>query len=286
MSKKPSTVPAPPRRETRLSSAIAKRKPATFGPGDTLGLLKARLLDEMDPSRADWGGTPVEIDRYEDPVSPDHKLAVQAQGATFGCHSHDQFIRLELDTDQPWIGDHIPPTQLSLAARKALGVQDKVTVLFAQCDLCAELQSELVRRLNALSGTALTQAVSGLTAHQKKLLVGGLDASTCSVPSSGPKVSSGEGSQVQNLGDTHGGCHSCGRATPKSKYHADHCPPVLLHQPTAQQILAALGIDLPQKYYALPQCPKCSHEQGGSMARVKALLKLATVELKMPNYYD
>jgi hypothetical protein len=241
------------------------------------------LSDELSHSRDDWKGEGVQIRRHENPVK--NKPQVQAQGLRYGCHTC--LTKLSTDNDQPWIGDHIPPTNLSAAARSTLGVPTtQATVLFAQCDLCAEEQSELVRKLNRLRGDALVQAVANLRAEQRQLLLGGATKRAAGqyVPSSGPKVSPAEGEQVQDLGEKYG-CHSCATRRPKAKYHADHCPPVLMHLPTVHAVMRKIGMKPPTSYEAKPQCPKCSHNQGGSMSPLKKIITEIAREYDMPIYW-
>lgn len=246
--------------------------------------LKETLLEELEQTDPDWGGTAVEIGRYEDPVNSSLKELVQAEGADHGCHTCLEIV--SLDTDQPWIGDHIPPTQLSSASLRALGYATPpkpARRLYAQCDRCAEKQSILVKRLNILAGKALEKEIATLSPKQMAMLKGGVGHKN--VPSHGPRVSEAEGKHVQSIG-VRDGCHCCGRPYPKRKYHADHCPPVLLHMPSAQKIMQAVGIPAPTAYYAKPQCPRCSHGQGGALSSLKVTLSKMADELGMPNYWN
>lgn len=286
-----STPPPSSQPKTRLRSQMKAtgQRASGLAPSQQqlLDTLRDKILDEIDATTPGWGGTGVQIDRYENPVSVDHKRDVQAQGAKYGCHTCPSGATpLALDTDQAWIGDHIPPTNLENRVRQALGVGNSLTVLYPQCDSCAEDQSTLVRRLNLLQGQALTQAIALLSAKERRLLTGGQPTVTHAIASTGPRVNQGQGGLIQDLGTKHG-CHSCDSVNfhPKSKFHADHCPPVLLHQPTAQAIMDELGIARPSRYEAKPQCPRCSNAQGGALSRVKRLLSSAADLLDMPNYW-
>lgn len=246
--------------------------------------LKQTLLDELDQTDPAWSGAAVAIDRYEDPVNSSHKTSVQAQGATHGCHTCRTVVKL--DHDQPWIGDHIPPTELSPAALRVLGYAhppQPARRLYAQCDRCAEKQSILVRRLNLLKDAALANEIASLSVKQMAMLKGGVGKNN--TPSQGPRVSAAEGDIVQNIG-VNDGCHCCGKPYPKRKYHADHCPPVLLHMPSSQRIMQAIGLPAPTAYFAKPQCPRCSHGQGGALSRVKVTLSNLADELGYPNYWN
>ena len=68
------------------------------------------------------------------------KEAVQVIGQTHGCHTC--LTKLANDTDQPWIGDHCPPTELDPFVRRLLGIDDYAdTHLFPQCHDCSQQQS-------------------------------------------------------------------------------------------------------------------------------------------------
>jgi hypothetical protein len=248
--------------------------------------LKEKLEEEMNQTNTAWRGQAVKIDPTEDPVSDDHKKVVQAQGEANGCHTC--LTKVSKDRDQPWIGDHIPPTNLASHVRALLPqANQNTTVLYPQCDTCAEKQSALVKRLNDLQGPALAAAYANLSLGERKLLCGGRTDRMYWTVSHGPTVTDAEGREVQRLG-TRDGCHSCAptrNMIPKSKYHADHSPPVLLNMPAVRKIMSRLGLQPPTTYWALPQCPRCSHGQGGALSDLRRRLKNEAPGLDVTTYW-
>lgn len=180
-----------------------------------------------------------------------HREEIQILGFRNKCHTCAADILT--DADQPWIGDHIPPTEWHAAGNGP-------RVLYPQCDRCANEQAVLVRALNA--GQAITP-----NGHQQKLLTGGDGES---IPASGPRVSAEEGRQIQALGIANG-CHSCGSHVSCHTYIADHEPAVLLYSPTFLSFAEEMG--LPQidtdRIYLVPQCRRCSTNQGGTLANLR-----------------
>lgn len=207
-------------------------------------------------------------------VSSDHKEEINEIGDKYGCHTCG--TNLATDKDQPWIGDHIPPTELSNSVLQELGYQsDSSRVLYPQCDSCAEQQSALVRDLN--SGR---KSVSKLSDSEQNLLVS--PSRMKPVPSSGPRVTQQEGEAIQALGVKYG-CHSCKKKIPKERYFADHCPPKEFYTHYMQQVLAKLGY--PQTTWeAKPQCPRCSCGQGGAMASLTKLAQEYAKEMNIISY--
>jgi hypothetical protein len=248
--------------------------------------LKNFIRTELGGSKLEWKGNGTPIDRYEDPVSAAHKEEVQNNGQRFGCHTC--CTNISVDTDQPWVGDHIPPTKLAPKVKKLLGFQTESTILYPQCDGCATAQAVLVNKLNAKDGGELSDAIKKLTPHERNLLVGGKPPDHYSIPSTGPKVSPAEGEQIQNNGGKYG-CHSCvtpwTNFYPATKYHADHMPPVFFHKPGVRELMRNIGMTPPKPYEARPQCPRCSHEQGGNMANIDYKAKNLMRELGIKLYF-
>jgi hypothetical protein len=247
------------------------------------GLIDIELKESA--SHDDWEGEGVDLimAREHFNVSDANKEKVNEWGRDKGCHTCN--THLVSDDDQAWIGDHIPPTQLQDRFLEPLGFNDKSRLLYPQCDTCAEKQSTLVKSLNALKSDKkeLKKVVEGLN---KNLLTKGL-AKYPGVLSSGGKVTQNEGKDIQELGIKHG-CHSCPKSFPKSKYHADHCPPKEFYTDYMQKVVADLG-DKPLvknwKWQAKPQCPRCSNGQGGAMSVLsKQAMLYNTRYLKNPDY--
>lgn len=252
---------------------------------------KIRL--EMAPSNQDWKGKAVVISRYENPVIDANKALVAIQGNAHGCHTC--LTHIAADFTQPWIGDHIPPTELKKAVITKL--EDTrwfkphrddgkriVQVLFPQCDACAIKQSRLVKMLNDSPDKG--GAIKNLDADEEKLLGGGTRISfyqnqTC-ILSSSARVSAAEGLIIQKLGQD-AGCHSCGTMVPAHRWHADHCPPIAFHSPQVELAFRAFAISIPA-FEARPQCPRCSHSQGGRMQDHMTLLRRLMAASGIKNY--
>lgn len=229
-------------------------------------VLRRKIMAEINQTSPKWKGPKIhKIRRNQARVPTALRNAVNMTGGQFGCHTCLSIIRH--DRNQPWIGDHIPPTNLSPAARKHYGCSSK-TVLYPQCDVCASAQSALVRKLNACKGN-----FPALTARQRKLILGG-GLPHKHIKATGPTVSAGEGISIQSLGVTNG-CHSCGRKYPRSTYHSDHVFPQEFVTSYMPQVFKLLKIDLPDfnNLEVRPQCPRCSGHQGGKVNRITILAK-------------
>lgn len=235
---------------------------------DKKKLLKSKIQAELNQTNKKWKGTKKihRIVRNQSRISKPIRTAVNTTGTNFGCHTCLSLIHN--DKNQPWIGDHIPPTNLSNSARNFYNCSDN-TVLYPQCDVCASQQSTLVLKLNRLSG----QNFPALTDKEKKLINGKVPKTTKNcIPSSSTVVTSGEGIAIQALGERYG-CHSCGRKTPVSTYHSDHVFPQEFMTSYMPQVFKLLGLPAVD-YQALevrPQCPRCSHKQGGNMNQITRL---------------
>lgn len=259
--------------------------PRTLSAYETDKLIRD-ILQEIDAGLPGWRGDQTSIARHENPVSKDNKRKVRIQGNKHGCHTC--LTKIAIDHTQPWIGDHIPPTALPEQFKDMLRDNyprmSRGTVLYPQCDSCATEQSSLVRAIQAETAMQWTARISAMAnTKAERLLTGGRRHVGNSTIATGPAVSKGQSQDIQALGRKKG-CHSCGTDLPALKYHADHCPPVVMHMPTVDAICAELEIDLPA-YAAKPQCPKCSHQQGGRMSSIKAALSRAADTLGMPNYW-
>ena len=201
---------------------------------------------------------------------------VQEIGNRYGCHECGAQIRT--DNNQPWIGDHQPPTNLSTAARAALGLPTTIsygtagnTKLYPQCSACSTLQSALIKALNGNPAKALT-------AHETSLVgnTPGQFAAFTAVDAVSDKCSGAQGNLVQAQGVQHG-CHSCTNKVPAQTYHADHNPPVW-STGSKMEALLTLAKSMPalrrkvydhSKFTYLPHCPRCSSHQGGVSQKLK-----------------
>lgn len=249
--------------------------------------LAQRILGEIVGSHERWYGLrypdlKLVIDRRHLHVQEWQRFHVQQLGESFGCHT----CRTYLDTDknQPWIGDHIPPTELKCRdlVAKELGWKTDVQELFPQCDECAFQQAALVKRLNGYSKQEALRRAKLLVGTERKLIFGGLDpiANQNCVRATGSKVSSTQGRTIQTMG-TRNGCHSCGSAYPRKIYIADHVVPKEFCTNYMPQVFKILKIDEVDwdSLELRPQCPRCSHLQGGNMSGItKKALELAESE--------
>jgi hypothetical protein len=228
-----------------------------------------RLIEEeleRNASDAGWKGKGVSVGLTTFSLTADLRAQVQAIGDVHGCHTCK--TRLEIDRDQPWVGDHIPPTELSVANKKSIRPEwDSGTYLFPQCHECSYAQSAVVRSLNGGKNYA------DLDAKEKRLIGSGkrFNLNKC-VPSSGPKVTPTEGQQIQVLGSKNG-CHSCHGKVPTTVYHADHTFPQEFCTNYMQDVFKDLGLTYPTTFELRPQCPRCSGNQGG---KVKQIMEVAT----------
>ncbi|HEX7360054.1 MAG TPA: hypothetical protein VF283_06160 [Bryobacteraceae bacterium] len=230
--------------------------------------LKNALQKEFRNNRsvATWTGTGVAIGRNQFSLTPELRFATQQIGVRHGCHTCGTI--LAIDRDQPWIGDHIPPTNLKASAQEHYDTPSK-TILFPQCDECALKQSALVKRLNSTRIADLED----LEEEEEALIRGGKTTGRAGrkrnkrycIDASGPTVTQSEGVAIQKLG-TRDGCHSCGKRVPRGVYHADHVFPQEFCTSYMETIFKVLGLAYPTTFELRPQCPRCSGNQGGSLS--------------------
>ena len=234
--------------------------------------LKLLILKELEENatnqkwalaRIKQGSDDIEIDRTDFSLTSKLREDVQGQGNKLGCHTCG--TRLEIDDDQPWIGDHVPPTNLKDEIKwEIMGKKwDKRTHLFPQCDRCSNEQSALVSAVNG--GKQLDK----LTPRELSLL--GYKAKiqpnvTC-VHTTGTKVSRVEGDQIQKMGIEHG-CRTCDSVVPASVYFGDHAFPQEFCTSYMEEVFRLLEIDYPKDFVLRPQCPRCSGAQGGSLRKI------------------
>lgn len=237
----------------------------------------------LNPSHKKWikkadkksGGVPLPHVNFK--ADHTHKALVNKLGKSVGCHTCLSMVHL--DKNQPWVGDHCPPTELKDAAYLHYSGAASVPGrrLYPQCHECSGQQAALVRQINSCRGV-----YPKLSADEKKLILGNGKWSHGSVASSGPNVSTSEGLQIQALGVSHG-CHTCGSKYPTKHYIADHFPPVQFQTHYMLEICEKLGVKLPSAR-VLPQCVRCSTNQGGTMSALTRVSKKVADQLKITRY--
>lgn len=262
--------------------------------------LAAKLRRALNPTHPDWKGYPLKIvsesgkaevgdGDFDDDDEDDDELTgsvfgtkaawrekVNVVGKLYGCH--ECLTVVEMDEDQPWIGDHIPSTKLGARARAALGAPDE-TVLLPSCQNCSSTQAALVKVLNA------TKDLDGfwktLTSRQQALVIGG-KSTQGKVLSHSPKVSKAERAIIKKNGMIDG-CHACGGKVPRTKYIADHCPPQEFLTWYMPELCKELKIEIPEPTI-LPHCPKCSSEQGGRGSQITKVATKLAKKMGIPVY--
>lgn len=232
--------------------------------------LKRLIEEELERNKSDlgWKGSGVKISSTQFSLTGDLRRQVQDVGKAHGCHTCLTVVNV--DPDQPWIGDHVPPTNFPRKVIDNLLWPDQVVKLRPQCDTCSNEQANLVRKI------VRTKKLTGLTDKELKLV--GCQtfvadfailplAKGAFVPSSGPTVSASEGIAVQTLGLKHG-CLTCGESFPRTVYHADHAFPQEFCTSYMEDLFGHLGLTYPTDFELRPQCPRCSGHQGGKMKAV------------------
>lgn len=260
--------------------------------------LKRDIRRELFDTHDDWYGLDypdlmVTITRNHYYPTETDKFIVQLLGDSFGCHTCRTFI--STDRNQPWTGDHIPPTQLRDGVRTwaegQLGFNGGQQVLAPQCTACSSQQAALVRTLNSMPRVqdALNYLTDPRNRDERKLIIGGkqfLVGTNC-IQATGRKVNQTQGRQVQHLGERQG-CHSCGTLYPASVYIADHIVPKEFCTTYMPQVFEVLGIhEIDWDELELrPQCPRCSTRQGGKISTisVRALQFARTVGITVYKY--
>lgn len=210
---------------------------------------------------------------------------VQNMGESYGCHTCNKPI---VSTPQNFIADHIPPRGIFNNP-----LEPRITYRFyAHCDFCANKQATQVVSANAIPAvkqemrnwagdphrtTAMREflKVNGYSDYNIHLLTGKHDAP--SMPGHGNAPRDSDRAGVNALAPTVT-CHSCGRGQASYFYHADHNPPVefaMTHWfpefiehllKTEHAIVAAKIKEKINGPFFRPQCPSCSHGQGGRCA--------------------
>lgn len=224
--------------------------------------VKRLIKVELNQTHKNWKGTAVPLIEGLSVFGTNQLLRseVNKVGRIHGCHQC--LTVLATDTDQPWIGDHIPPTELSSRVREAYGLPD-TTRLLPSCWSCSSKQAAFVKSLNATPTDELQDWDGDEVLNMHRMIHGG-ETTRPVIPSHGPKVNATQGLQVQANG-TIDGCHICEGKVPCDVYIADHCPPQEFLTSWMPQLCDALGVTIPDPA-ARPHCPRCSGNQGGKMS--------------------
>jgi hypothetical protein len=256
---------------------------ATQVVGDPFAVELKRLLEDeiaSNQSHPAWSGSGVAVRFNQFSLTAKMKADVNEIGVLHGCHTCN--TRLEIDRDQPWIGDHFPPTELRKHARAALqelSGDDLFTsgrqVLFPQCHVCSSQQAALVRKLNTMTGSEIVKwlksdedelfEVLNLTLGWMKVKKG----RTC-IAATGPVVTAVEGQRIQIIG-VKLGCHSNpDHEVAALVYHADHTWPQEFCTSYMEAVMKHLGLGhlIPTQQELRPQCPRCSGNQGGKLSQI------------------
>lgn len=209
-----------------------------------------------------------------------YRERIQTQGKANGCHSCGK--KAATDKDQPWVGDHVPSTGLSSALqddiRKKKAIADGKTHLFPHCHPCSHAQAQVVRTHGAAA------KLSAVPSTDRKYLVGtkAPTAANC-IDATGETVTASQGDEIQRLGVANG-CHCCGTRYPAPDYHADHVFPREFCTSYMEQLFKALGLAYPSTFYLMPQCVKCSSNQGGTLTHLAKRAQRLARDLRIAVY--
>jgi hypothetical protein len=137
-----------------------------------------RDLMEFFYTNPDWPGDgykdgEVPIHSAQFKALPEHREAIQVAGKTYGCHTC--LTKIAADRNQPWTGDHNPPTKLTLSTKEDLFEDwDGETNLLAQCDTCSNLQASLVNKLNVVEDPVTY--LNTLSEVEQDIILGGRES--------------------------------------------------------------------------------------------------------------
>lgn len=104
-------------------------------------------------------------------------------------------------------------------------------------------------------------------------------------------MTAGQSVTIQHNGDTDF-CHvNINHRFPCTSSHADHYPPKEFNTAKMRTLIDILNtveggtrIGVPKGYELRPQCPKCSHEQGGKIASLTNRAYDFLRKLNLPTY--
>jgi hypothetical protein len=257
--------------------------------------LKKKLKDliiaeiKANQTRSGWGGTGVPISSTQFSLTDTLREQVNARGRKYGCHTCPS--RVENDADQPWVGDHSYPTNLSDHVKEVLnsiaGFADRgKTYLFPQCHQCSGQQANLVLKLNLMKQSEVGSYIDSNKEEVYRLIHGTLvpKVNQNCVEASGPVVTPNEGDAIQLMGSENG-CHSDSRHKfPTTRYIADHAFPQEFCTGYMPQVMKELGISdlIPKQLELRPQCYRCSGNQGGKMSQISKLAQEYAAEVGIP----
>jgi len=223
-----------------------------------------------------WTGKSVEVDRGDNnpeayAASAQTREAVNSIGAAHGCHQC--LTHVEVDENQTWIGDHIPPTALDgtnaeKAVVKTCGLPERR--LLPQCQGCMRKQPAVVAQVKSMSQAEMVEWLKrNAKTVDGRMIFGGWGTKTSGkdqtwVETSGAEVTATQSAKIQPIGKMLG-CHSCGQTRyPASSYIADHVFPAELGKTWAEKAFALIGVAYPRNIGFRPHCPLCSSKQGGA----------------------
>jgi hypothetical protein len=72
-------------------------------------------VQAISPTDPEWKGVGVKVNRMDMTATDSQRTLVDSIGQNHGCHSC--LTKVKSDKNQPWIGDHQPPTELNATAR-------------------------------------------------------------------------------------------------------------------------------------------------------------------------
>jgi hypothetical protein len=212
---------------------------------------------------------------------------IQKMGEAYGCHTCNTKLA---DGEQWFIVDHIPPRGLFPTRTRT-----HYFSFFPHCDRCASEQATLVRQIrDGLFPKAMTYALlewrgrrqtSFLTKVRDALKNSPLKQKQTWLLAGGPqsKYMEGHGNPPSSrdsaaLNAWAKKCHSCGSKRANYFYHADHCPPkefamsgwfgAYMNAQLASEKKTKIQTAIAAMSYFRPQCPACSHSQGGRVNKI------------------
>lgn len=256
--------PMGPQRPTKCRS-----RRCTFDPADgAVFLTKAEfdLREELETEAAfvfrrgvSSAGVPISRTTYS---TTGYRTQIQVRGALHKCHT----CRTDAatDTDQPWVGDHVPSTKLSAKmqaeVRAAKSIPTGKTYLFPHCFECSNKQAQAVK------AHASATSLAAVPAADQPYLLGTMSVSAANcIEATGPKVTAAQGREIQRIGVANG-CHCCGTRFPAPYYIADHVFPKEMCTAYMEGLFKKLGLQYPVRFYLMAQCVKCSTNQGGTLS--------------------
>lgn len=238
---------------------------------DQLKPLKANLgkfLTGASTAQYRGGGVKIGGAATPGPLKASHKFEVNRIGRTSGCHTCGKA------PNDVWISDHIPPKNLSENAISHYWPKWKKGSyrFFPHCNTCAEDQSKLVKKLNAIAKKK--SAFPALSAKEKS----NIHHQDLSLSIKGQKAdaSDKQRDEMQDFGDSDG-CHTCKKKLASTKFDADHVPPQEFGTAYFQYALSVLKIRVP-KWQVRPQCKTCSRSQGDDVKQMGVKIRKILTE--------